>query len=96
MEHLPPERPSPTAAKKAAYDVTRDIFFRIGYDITDADDLRRLADDLRWASEKREASEQRSLATTKTFWVLVAGAVGPVVTLVFQWIVKHFWPGGSS
>ena len=71
-----------------------DFFFRIGYDIGDPEEVRRLAEDLRWVSERREASEKRWAFRNRAIWALILAALGPPITVVAQWFVNRYNGGG--
>lgn len=66
------------------------VFLQIGYDITDPDDMLRLAADLRWVDERRksqESSRAKKWAAIGTILITVLGAAG---TLFVQWIWDRF------
>lgn len=66
------------------------VFLQIGYDITDPDDMLRLAADLRWVDERRKSQESfraKKWAAVGTILITVLGAAG---TLFVQWIWDRF------
>lgn len=74
---------------------------RLGYSIVLPDDMRRLAEDLRWVAERRaEEAEMRVAETNRTrnaVAILAAGVtagLGVLGTVLTQWLSSHL--GGGS
>lgn len=64
------------------------LFLRLGYDITNNEDVVRLASDLRWASEQRKLVNEQ--LTHRTAF-LVSGTIAVVsvaLTVLGQWVVN--------
>jgi len=67
-----------------------ELFLKLGYDITDNDDVMRCAADLRWVDERRQSAESfraKKWAALGTILITVLGAAG---TLFVQWIWDRF------
>lgn len=64
------------------------LFQRLGYDVTNNDDVQRLAADLRWVAEKRQMfSEQKA----RRIGILISGfiAIGSVALTMFgTWVLS--------
>lgn len=63
------------------------LFLRLGYDVTNNEDVQRLASDLRWASEKRKTDTEKN---GHLFAIFVSGfiSMASVALTVFgQWVV---------
>lgn len=67
-----------------------DFFWRLGYDLNNHDDFRRLADDFRWmANERRRAEESKPRRFSAAMTVLAA-ILGASATAVISWFLgKH-------
>ena len=71
-----------------------DLFFRLGCDINDPDEIRSLAEDLRWIREKREAAEKRWAFRNRTVLAIIGAVIGPPLTVAIQWFVNRYNGGG--
>jgi hypothetical protein len=63
------------------------LFLRLGYDVTNNEDVQRLATDLRWASEKRKNENEQKphqLALIGSGFIAV---ISVALTVLGQWIV---------
>ena len=90
----PPVNPY-EAARNAAHEELREVFYRLGYDLGESDDMRRLAEDLRWVSERRTRQAKSSANMWRMIWVSIAAVLGPVATVTVQWFVNR-WGGNAK
>ncbi len=66
-----------------------DIFWRMGYDINNAEDLKRLAADFRWVSDEREKASERWPHRFTLYVSIVTALIGSAATAVMQWLVNR-------
>ena len=81
--------PPPTNAdiRAAVREEIHDLLFRLGYDLHDPADMRKLADDLEWASKKREREAKSAASLAGAVWLFVTAVVGSLATVFGQWLV---------
>ena len=83
-----------------ARQVLESVLNRLGYSIVLPDDMRRLAEDLRWVAERRAEEAERHVAEsnrTRNIVAIVAAAVtaslGVLGTVFTQWLSSHLGSG---
>lgn len=67
-----------------------DIFLRLGYDIRENDDVQRLAEILRWASDERRRFIARSPHRMAIFVSTSIAVVSVALTVLGQWVLSKF------
>lgn len=69
------------------------LFLRLGYDVTNNDDVQRLASDLRWAADKRRHDNEQKphqLALIGSGFIAILSVA---LTVLGQWIVTKLTGG---
>ena len=63
------------------------LFLRLGYDVTNNEDVQRLASDLRWASEKRKFETDQKPHKTAVVVSSMIAIISVTLTILGQWVV---------
>lgn len=82
------------AARRASHEELREALLRIGYDLEDNGDIRRLSQTLEWAERRREKEAQSGASWAKLSWILLTAVVGSVLTVAATWIRDRWPPSG--
>jgi di/tricarboxylate transporter len=72
------------------------LFDRLGYDVTEASEIKRLNENLTFLERERKRREAMNSNKMKVVGAILVGALGAVSTYLINWVVNKIIPGGIS
>lgn len=72
-------------ARRIAREEIRGLFFRLGYDLSSPEDMRKLEKDIEWASRKRSRGIANSVNVGKVVWLILTAFLGSAATALVEW-----------
>lgn len=79
---------NPEQLRQVARSELQQVFFRLGYDLSNPEEMRRLERNLRWAEEERQKDVRRSANVAKVIWLFVSASLGSVATVLADHFTK--------
>lgn len=73
-----------------------EVFRELGYDVSDADEMRALADSLRWLDQRRRAQAAARTQRWAMLGAFILAVVGSAGTLLVQWLAAKFLNGNPQ
>jgi hypothetical protein len=70
------------------------LFDRLGYDVTEASEIKRLNENLTFLERERKRREDMSSNKMKLMGAVFIGVLGAVSTYLVNWVVNKIVPGG--
>jgi di/tricarboxylate transporter len=70
------------------------LFDRLGYDVTEPSEIKRLNENLTFLERERKRREDMSSTKMKLVGAILIGALGAVSTYLVNWVVNKIVPGG--
>lgn len=85
---MPAPLSSPEEFRLIARNEFHQIFFRLGYDLSSPEEMRRLEQNLRWAEEHRRWEVKRSASVSRATWLLVSAFLGSAATAIADYLSR--------
>jgi hypothetical protein len=77
------------ALRLMAKEELHSLFYRLGYDLSVPEEMRKLEKDLEWVNRKRDREHAHSVNVSKAIWLIITAALGSVGTAIVEWYRPH-------